>query len=436
MRTITLSPLQTQALSGEMRRNFRHLYLDIFWFGVLSGSTLAFLAVYATRLGASGFEISLLTAGPAVVNLFFSLPAGRWLENRPLIRTTFRAAAFHRLGYLAITVLPLLLSPFLEVRAIILITLFMSIPGTLLAIGFNSLFADVVPPEWRSEVVGRRNALMAVSLTVTALLSGQILDRIVFPVNYQIVFGLGVLGAALSTYHVGRLRGESQTPPQRVFRPLGDFARPGLQRLGDSMRLGAGLRYLARFQGKPMLRLDLLRGPFGAFMLSYLVFYTFQFLPSSLFPLSYVRSLQLSDSAISLGSALFYSTMLVVSLRLPFINVRYSYKQILVFGAVIFCLYPLLLGIARDATLFWIASLTGGISWGLTSAALTNRLMERVPEDDRPAYMALNNLVMNVGILAGSLSGPLLGDAMGVQTALILSAGLRMLAGALLWVWG
>ena len=39
--------------------------------------TLAFVAIYAARLGATGFQISLLTAGPAVVNLFFSLPAGR-----------------------------------------------------------------------------------------------------------------------------------------------------------------------------------------------------------------------------------------------------------------------------------------------------------------------------------------------------------------------
>jgi len=30
------------------------------WFGVLSGSSMAFLAIYAARLGASGFEIGML----------------------------------------------------------------------------------------------------------------------------------------------------------------------------------------------------------------------------------------------------------------------------------------------------------------------------------------------------------------------------------------
>jgi predicted MFS family arabinose efflux permease len=83
-----------------------------------------------------------------------------------------------------------------------------------------------------------------------------------------------------------------------------------------------------------------------------------------------------------------------------------------------------------------LASLLGGVAWGLTSAALINRLMERVPEAERPAYMALHNLALNVGTLAGSLSGPLLGEWIGIQPALLLGAGLRILAGLLLMVWG
>ena len=82
----------------------------------------------------------------------------------------------------------------------------MSIPGTLLAICFNAMFADVVPAEIRGEVVGKRNALLAVSMTITTLVCGQLLDRIAFPFNYQIVFAVGALGAALSTYYLGQLK--------------------------------------------------------------------------------------------------------------------------------------------------------------------------------------------------------------------------------------
>jgi len=165
--------MTVRVLSQPLRANFHNLYLDVFWFGVLSGSTIAFVTIYAARLGASPFQISLLSAGPAVVNLVLSLPAGRWLENKALVPATFWSAALQRLGYLALIVLPWFFSDQWQIWAVILITLLMSIPGTLLAISFNALFAEAVPPDWRAEVVGKRNALMAVSLTATTLLSGQ-----------------------------------------------------------------------------------------------------------------------------------------------------------------------------------------------------------------------------------------------------------------------
>ena len=179
----------------ELRDNFRRLYADIFWFGVLSGSTMAFVSIFAARLGATGLQIGLLAAGPALVNLLFSLPAGSWLDGQPLVRASFWSAMLHRLGYLALIGLPCLMGSSGQILALVLITLLMSLPGTTLAIGFNALFAEVVPEEWRAEVVGKRNAILAVSMTVSTLLSGKLLDRFAFPLNYQIVFGLGAVGA-------------------------------------------------------------------------------------------------------------------------------------------------------------------------------------------------------------------------------------------------
>jgi predicted MFS family arabinose efflux permease len=78
----------------------------------------------------------------------------------------------------------------------------------------------------------------------------------------------------------------------------------------------------------------------------------------------------------------------------------------------------------------------GGVVWGLTSGGLVTRLMERVPAGDRPAHMALHNLALNLGILGGSLLGPVLGDWLGLRSALAASGALRILAGVLLAVWG
>jgi len=396
-------------LDSHLRSTFHHLYWDIFWYGVLAGSTIAFLSVYAARLGATSLQIGLLTAGPAMTNLIISLPAGRWLERRQLIGVTFLSSVWQRVGYLALIILPWLLPANGQVWALQLTVLLISVPGTLLAIAFNAMFAELVPSEWRGQVVGRRNALLAFSIIFTSLLCGWLLDRIAFPLNYQVVFALGVLGAALSSYHLSRLRPALTLPP---------LAR----------RAGG--------RGKPMLRLDLLRGSFGPLLAVYLLFYTFQNIPIPLFPLAWVRELHLSDGAISLGNALFYLAMLLASTRVGQLSARWGHRRMLVLGALFYGSYPLFTGLAQDAKLFWVASLTGGVAWALANAGLLNRLMERVPPDDLPAHMALHNLALNLGLLGGSLIGPALGDGLGLRQALLLSAGLRLLGGVLLGLWG
>jgi MFS family permease len=391
--------------------------------------------VYLSRLDASAAQLGLLSAGPALVNLLISMPAGRWIETQPLIRVSFLTAALHRSGYLVLIPLPWLLPPAWQVWAILLVSLLMSVAGTFLAIGFNAMFADVVPPEWRGEVVGRRNALVAVSITLTSILCGWLLDRIVFPLNYQVVFGIGAFGAILSTYHLGKLRALGQ-PVLRMGRPMLDFARPGLPRFIDALRPMAGLRFLARARGEGLLRLDRLRGSFGLLIAAFFTLYVVQYIPIPLFPLFIVRELRLADSDISIGNVLFYTTMLVLSLSLRRASARFGHRGVLLFSALFFSLYPLLLGLARGPGLYWLASVIGGGVWALMSAGLVNRLMERVPEGDRPAHMALHNLALNLGILAGSLTGPLLGNELGLRPALFLAAGLRLLGALVIWRWG
>jgi len=419
-----------------MRSNFHQLYADILWYGVLAGSAIAFLAIYITRLGASEFQLSLLTAGPAVVNFAFSLPAGRWLESHQVLRASFWSALLHRCGYLLLMVLPWMVTDEGWVAAVVWITLLISLPGTLLAISYNAAFADIVPPEWRGEVVGRRNALLAVSMTATTLACGWLLDQIDFPVNYQIVFGLGAVGGLMSTYHIGKLRLDDSRISVRVNQPIGDLGRPGLLRFVDTFRMPVGLRFMTRHEGKALLRLDLLRGSFGTFLGAYLFFYTFQYLPLPLFPAFIVRNLQLSDGVISLGNGFFYLSMLLISLRLGGLSARFGHRRLLMMSAILYGLYPLLIGLAHGSILYLVASLVGGGVWALTSASLVNRLMEKAPEDERPAYMTLHNLALNLGILFGSLAAPVLSAHLGLQSALMLGAGLRFLAGLLLIFWG
>jgi MFS family permease len=101
---------------------------------------------------------------------------------------------------------PWLFTPFAGIWVIILITLLMAIPATLLAVSFNAMFLEATPANYRAEVVGKRNALLAVSMTLTSLVCGQLLDRVVYPWNYQIVFLIGASGALLSSYQLSKIK--------------------------------------------------------------------------------------------------------------------------------------------------------------------------------------------------------------------------------------
>lgn len=422
----------------ESRPNFTHLYFDIAWFGVLNGSAMAFVAVYAARQGANAFQLGLLSAGPAIVNLMLALPAGRWLEKQSMGTAVFWAAVFHRIFYLLWVPLPALLAPQSQIWTFIGLILLMGIPGTALAVGFNALFADAVPPRWRGHVAGTRNALFAITSTATTLLCGQILTRFPFPMGYQIVFGIGFLGAALSSFHLWFVRPfpDGKVLP-RVGRGLGDLARPGIIRMiGDGLRPGVGLRFLARSRGVHLLRGEILGGRVGKMMIVLFAFHLAQYLPVSLFPLCMVEKLHLSDQEISAGTAAFYATVLVGSTQLARLSQRLGYQRVTAIGAMLISSYPALLALSQGLGLFLVASFVGGVGWALASGALNNYVLERAPQNARAAYLAWYNVTLNAAILLGSLSGPLLAGKLGLSTALALFALFRFLAALSILRWG
>jgi MFS family permease len=421
----------------EYRASFFHLYSDIAWFGVLAASAMAFVAVYAVRQGADAFQVGLLSAAPAIVNLALTLPAGRWLEEKPITDAVFWAAVFSRFVYLLWIPLPLLLPPQGQVWALIGLTLLMSIPGTALAVGFNALFADAVPPDWRGHVSGIRNALLAVIFILVSLLCGYLLDRLPFPTGYQVVFGIGFVGAVVSTFHLWFVipRSAVQARP-RIGKSLGDLAWPGRIRIvADGLRPGVGLRFLIRRRKVHFLRMDLLTSAFGKLLTILFAFHLAIQLALPLFPLIWVNRLHLSDQEIGLGTAVFYGCVFVGSTQLARLVQRLGNQRVTAIGAALMSSYPAFMALADGIELFLVGSAAAGLGWSLAGGALTNYLLEKVPEDHRPPYLAWYNLVLNAALLLGSLIGPVVAGIIGLPTALLAFAVLRFMAalGIMLW---
>lgn len=409
-----------QAIPPQYQRNFLHLYFDIGWFGVLNGSALSFLAIYAARLGASSAQIGLISAVPSVISILLALPTGAWLEKRPVGKAVFWTSILQRSFYLIFAFFPILLrfmSESTQVWVLIACIFTMSVPATALGVSFNTLFASAAPIEWRGHVAGIRNAVFALTTVVVSLVCGQILQTNPFPNGYIWVFGIGALGGLMSSVHLLFVK-PIEVAPASPYQPRSN----GEKSIGQSLRR--------------KIRWDVLQGAFRRVLFFLICFHFVQYLPLPLFSIYSVNVLDLSDQVISMGTAIFSLTSFLGSTQFARISGKWGNRIITGVGLMMLGVYPVLLGLATNAVLYIAASIVGGFAWSLAGGALFNYLLEHVPADDRPAHLSWYTLGSNTAILAGSLLGPVVGEWIGLSPALFLFGALRLIIGFTIVRWG
>ena len=394
----------------EYRANFLHLYLDIGWFGILSGSAVNFINIYATRLGATGFQIGLIGAVSAIVSLFVAIPAGRWIEQRNTGRAVFRASVVYRFGFFLWILLPWLFRPQAQIWALIVLTFLMAIPLTPLAVGFSALFAESVPTDWRAHVAGVRNIVLSIAFMVSSILSGYILKNITFPMGYQIVFGIGAFGAAMSSFHLYFIRSLQKDSPALPPQP-----EPAPVQKNSSPLKG--------------LRLDIWKTHYRNVLLGLFAFHFAQYLAIPIFPIYNVRILELNDNQIGIGTALFYLTVLLGSTQLRKMVHKLGHKNLTGWSVASMAAYPLILSVSTEVWHFYTVSLIGGLSFAMVSGSYANYMLEHIPANDRPTHLAWYNIILNAAVLIGSLAGPVIADQIGLSEALVLIAVLRFFSG-------
>ena len=410
---------QQSDIPEKYHSNFWHLYFDIAWFGVLSGTAVNFLNVYATRLGASGLQVGLLTAMAAVVNLFLAIPAGRWIEKRHTGRAVFWSSVIFRIGYILWIPLPWLFNAQVQIWVLIVLAFLMAIPYTPLGVGFNALFAEAVPDLYRAHVAGIRNITFAITYMLTSLVAGYILKSLPFETGYQVIFAIGAFGAAMSSYHIYHVI------PLEEISPILTSLDAVSTTQADSRR---GIRRA--------LRLDIWNTPFRSVLLVLFCFHLSQNITVPIYPIFNVRVLHLNDDNLGTGTALYYLTVLIGSTQFKRLAQRFGNKKVTAWGVAGLALYPLMLAAAHTVLQFYILSFLGGFFFAILNGAYINYMLENIPPNDRPAHLAWYSIALNIAILSSSIAGPAIANITGLVNALIIFGVLRVLAGFAILKWG
>lgn len=410
----------------EYRANFRYLYADIGFYGVLSGATVTFLVYYMTHIGATPLEIGWVNAAPAVMSIVFSLPFGVWMSNMSRRRAAQITSIAMRLFYLPLIFIPFIFSKPVQIPLIVAIVFLTFIPGTGLVVSFNTLFAEAVPIDWRGYVSGVRNGYFAISSILTSVLCGVILDQASFPLGYGIVFGLGFLGAVGSTLSIWFIK--ALDDPNSVVK----ISMPAINGETAKTKLISHSKinqYFQKFHPEALL------GPFGKVLFLMFIFSAAQYLAIPIFPIYTVNNVGISDQMIGFGNAVFFAALFFASTQLSRLINKIGNQGVTGLGILLMGGYPLFLALAKGNGLFLIASIFGGLGWSMASGAMANYVLEKANPELRSSYVGWYNVIANMGILIGSLAGPVIGDLIGLQPALFLFTVIRVLVGLVFLRW-
>ncbi|HEX2980604.1 MAG TPA: hypothetical protein VHO48_10115, partial [Anaerolineaceae bacterium] len=180
------------------KRNFINVQIDAVGVGLASASA-PFLPVFLTLLGASNFQVGLLTSMPAITGFLLAIPMGRFLQNQLRVVPWFSASrllvvACYALTGLAVFILP----PGLQVAGILAVWAMATLPQTMVSICFSVVMNAVAGPKRRFDLMSRRWSILGFTTAITAVLIGQVLDRVSFPNNFQIVFMALSIGGLIS----------------------------------------------------------------------------------------------------------------------------------------------------------------------------------------------------------------------------------------------
>ncbi len=363
---------------------------------------MSYLSVFLVRLGAPNWLVGLYTSLPALVSILVVLPMGAFVQRQAnLIRTVNGARLVFRAVIGAFALLPFLptnVAPYVLVGARSLL----SIPGAAINVAQTTILGSATTPERRPRMLSMRWALSGLASAGVGFIAGQWLDKVSYPLNYQVLFLSAFLAGIGSVLNLRRLR----LPDRQI-------------KSGPRPKVGLG-QMIALIRGAPEFR---------RFAIAAFVFRMGMYLPMALYAIYRVRVLGSSDAWIGILLTVERLLSMISYILLGRLTARPAFRRRLWIACVGISLYPLTTALAVTPEMLLIPSAMLGIFGPGMNIFLTNTLFQVSPEDERPSFVAANSFLANVTAFASPLLGTFLADLVGIRLALVVAFVLRFAGG-------
>jgi predicted MFS family arabinose efflux permease len=404
MRVSIFMSSPTSDHSEETRkRNFRNVQIDAIGVSI-SNVAAPFLPVFLTRLGASNFQVGLLSSMPGVTGLILAILVGRFLQTRRRIVPWFSLSRLLVISSYALTgLLTLLLPRHYMVASTLAIWAFATLPQTALAVAFSVVMNAVAGPEGRYALLSRRWAIFGLTSVVGTFIITRVIDRVAFPLNYALMF-LGLsLGGLISFYFSNRISLPDQTTP-----PLSIGQSPK-----ETIR-----SYLALLRSNPA---------FVSFASKRFVYFSALALSAPIMPLFLVRQVGATDSQIGSVTMVFTLVMLVGYFLWPRVSQRRGGRFVLLATTLGMVLYPALTATTHHVESIMVFAAIAGLFQAGLDLVFFDELLKTIPAEYSATFVSLAQSMQYLSTIIFPMVGTFLAGYIGLGGALWLSAGLRLL---------
>ena len=399
-------------LTKTQRRNFFYTQMDAVGVAIVMAVN-PFLAVFLTRLGATNQQVGLLSAIPGVAGIALGLFMGGFLQTRKNIVPWYSWARTIRLiSFAGVGIISLLLPAHAAIPAILGLWKLSSIPQSLLNVAFSVLMNAMGGPRGRFRILSRRWSTIGVVGALMTIVVGQVLDRIAFPLNYQLSFIVFAVTGALVSYAFSSRFDVPDTEPSEAL----DADDPLRERLRD---LAAMV-----ISEKPFLRIVAKR----------LVYIMGSHLVMPLFALYYVRELNATDGQISIITTVQKATLLIGYYTWTRLRERKGARFVLLATTLVMSLYPAVTAATRDVWLMVVIAGLSSIFQAGINLVFFDELMKTVPEEHSALFVSVVQTLQNVQAIIGPIVSTWLAGFIGLGGALLLGAAFRLAGFALFFL--
>ncbi len=381
-----------------------------------------FVGIFAVKLGASDYQIGLLSSAPALVSLLSMIPGGKFIDRKSKKQKTVAAFILaQRVFYLFMATIPFFTQ---DKRAwlLVLAATAMNAPASIANVGWQAFISRLVPASKRAAAFAARNRTMNLVGTAVVLIAGRMIDIIGFPVGYQVAFAAAFVFTLLEIWVLNQIDESTVDLP----------AAPGAAASTDAPTMPPAESSSDKMGIFQLIRRDIAgivkHGPFIRYTLASIAFYMSWQTPWPLFTLYQTKVLNANNMWVSLLSLANTSGSLVgYGFWVKKMN-KYGNLRTLFMSSVLIFIVPLAYGLSKSlAMVAGFNMLTGAVFSGV-NLALFNTLLEVTPEDNKATYIAYYTTAVNASAIFAPMLGVGLLDAFGYFWAFMICAAMRFVA--------